>query len=485
MSERTTTAATKPTNPYATRGVATAPAGQQPPVPATAAAVATKPSTSNNNEKRAKPTKSQISHTPPTVAAESLSKRQKNTSKQAVSGALVLELRDLMQSENTDGHSDAALNLFNAYRKHMRLPKQPTAAEFEVDNLREFVIRLCEFAESRAIPINFDEDLMPRTNAKTNRCCTDVTLAGYIGKIIQWLRRQLPEHEEFKQLNPKDPQDAPGWWTYLRKSFLKKCGDFQRKHGGDCTFGTEDIRPLYRDSYLGGDYEGGEYADLEWSLKEHPMSHCDLKSVLVRLFKEASYSNNNLEQAALALVFTTYDAVGRGGEAKFQTLNDWSFDYYLQILDTMWRESKRSQSYSMPRVADDSFLFDFFYVHGAFAMGENGLHRTPEQVRDGKERHVYPSLHSIRNNYVAEKVTKIIRDNLPASVPKDVRARYSLKSLRQGAINEMALHKDIGPFEASAKSGHSILNSMDSYLDPLNPLRSLPAAQALHVSIEY
>lgn len=98
---------------------------------------------------------------------------------------------------------------------------------------------------------------------------------------------------------------------------------------------------------------------------------------------------------------------------------------------------------------------------------------------------VYPSLHSIHNNYVAEKVTKIIRDNLPASVPKDVRARYSSKSLRQGAINEMALHKDIGPFEASAKSGHSILNSMDSYLDPLNPLRSLPAAQALHVSIEY
>ena len=464
----------KPTNPYANTHGRTSRLGPKPPAPGIAAAAAEKPSSS----KHRRPKKRRVLQHEPCIS-EPPSKQQKNPPKNPVSPALLLELRDLMQSDNTGGHSDAALNLFNAYRKYMGLPEHPTATEFEVDNLREFIIRICHFAESRAIPIYFDEDLMPRENATTNRCCTEVTLAGYIGKIIQWLRRQLPNHEEFIGLDPKDPQAAPVWWTHLRQTFLKNCADFQNKCDGDYTFGTEDIRPLYRD--VGCTNEGGENADFEWGIDEHPMSHCDLKSILVRLLKEASDKNENLEHAALML--TTYDAVGRGGEAKFQTLNDWNFDFYLQILDTMWRESKRSQSYAMSRVADDSFLFDFFYIHGAFAMGENGLHRTPEQVRDGKERHVYPSLHGIHNNSVAYILTKIIRNNLPASVPMKVRAKYSSKSLRQAAINEMSLHKDIGPFEASARSGHAIGNSIGSYLDPLNPLRSLPAAQALHVSI--
>jgi hypothetical protein len=101
-----------------------------------------------------------------------------------------------------------------------------------------------------------------------------------------------------------------------------------------------DIHPLYRD--VGCANVDGEPSDFEWSQAEHPMAHCDLKSILAKLYKEASGNNNNLEHAAL--LFTTFDALGRGGEAKFQTFNDWNFDFYLQIVDTMWRESKRSQS---------------------------------------------------------------------------------------------------------------------------------------------
>jgi hypothetical protein len=168
----------------------------------------------------------------------------------------------------------------------MGLPKQPTAAEFEVDNLRAFIVRLCSFAESRAIPINFDEDLMLLQNAKNNRCCTEVTVAGYIGKIIQWLRRQLPEHEQFAHLDRKDDQAAPAWWTHLCQSFIKNCGDFQNTHSGDYTFGTEDIRPLYRD--MGCANVDGEPSDFEWSQAEHPMAHCDLKSILAKLIVQGS-----------------------------------------------------------------------------------------------------------------------------------------------------------------------------------------------------
>ena len=44
------------------------------------------------------------------------------------------------------------------------------------------------------------------------------------------------------------------------------------------------------------------------------------------------------------------------------------------------------------------------------------------------------------------------------------------------------MHKDIGPFEACAISGHSVGTNLNSYLDVENPIRALPAAQAMSVS---
>ena len=167
----------KPTNPYANTHARTSRLGPKPPAPGIAADAAEKPSSSEHR----RPKKRRVLQHEPCIS-EPPSKQQKNPPKNPVSPALLLELRDLMQSDNTGGHSDAALNLFNAYRKYMGLPEHPTATEFEVDNLREFIIWINNFAESRAIPMNFDEYLIPRENT---------TAAGYIGKITQWLYRQL------------------------------------------------------------------------------------------------------------------------------------------------------------------------------------------------------------------------------------------------------------------------------------------------------
>lgn len=395
-------------------------------------------------------------------------KRQKS------SVALHLEMRDLTKAANTTDRQDSALNLLCAFRREMGLPEVPTKIEYEVDNLRDFIVRMCNWVETRPIPIFFDRDLKPTTNTK--RCCKETTLAGYMGQILQWLRRQLPDHEEFADLDPKDDKAAPEWWTYLRKSFIENCIKFQNVQGGDFTFGTEDIRPLYRD--LGCGYEGDENPDYEWDKDEHPMSHCDLKAIMINLLKKANKQNGNLEMAAM--IIATSRGVGRGGEVKFQNYNDWNFDFFMKLLDTKWRESKNSTLYASPRVPDDEFPFDFFLFHGAFGL-ENAFVRTTEQVRDGQERHVYPSLHGIRNDSVSSKVTKAIRDNLPAHVPKEIVAKYSAKSLRSGAINELSMHRDIGVFEASALSGHSVGNNINSYLDESNPLRALPAAQSLSV----
>ena len=47
--------------------------------------------------------------------------------------------------------------------------------------------------------------------------------------------------------------------------------------------------------------------NFEWGIDEHPLSHCDLKLIHVRLLTEASDKNENLEHAALML--TTCDAL--------------------------------------------------------------------------------------------------------------------------------------------------------------------------------
>lgn len=54
------------------------------------------------------------------------------------------------------------------------------------------------------------------------------------------------------------------------------------------------------------------------------------------------------------------------------------------------------------------------------------------------------------------------------------------KSLRKGMITEVAMVSFITLFMVCARSGHSTGTSPESYMDPMNPLRSLPAANALH-----
>jgi hypothetical protein len=98
---------------------------------------------------------------------------------------------------------------------------------------------------------------------------------------------------------------------------------------------------------------------------------------------------------------------------------------------------------------------------------------------------VFPSLHDCRNDGVSALITKVIRENLPAAVPEDIRKQHSAKSLRKGAITELSLQKDMNECLITAQSGHWGDSNMYWYLDYLNARRSLPAAQVLQVSALY
>ena len=109
-------------------------------------------------------------------------------------------------------------------------------------------------------------------------------------------------------------------------------------HVGDGVFGLEDIRPLYAD--LGLTDEDGKY----------PLRVCDQKHVFVHLVRTAAESNDNLQ--SLAIIHAVAEAIGRGGEAKFQTFRDWVFVYLWKVTNTSWKEKKTTNSYAMARVAD-------------------------------------------------------------------------------------------------------------------------------------
>ena len=95
----------KPKNPYTKKpNVLAATPAPLPTAPVTMpSAVTTKPASSDitrAREESKKLTATTIPHIPPTTAEEPTSKRPKKSSKPAVSGALILELCDLMKSDN-------------------------------------------------------------------------------------------------------------------------------------------------------------------------------------------------------------------------------------------------------------------------------------------------------------------------------------------------------------------------------------------------
>eukprot|EP00804_Cyclotella_cryptica_P012195 CCRYP_009881-RA/>CCRYP_009881-RA protein AED:0.04 eAED:0.01 QI:0/0/0/1/1/1/2/0/500 len=359
---------------------------------------------------------------------------------------------NLSTPSSTLDTNTAASRLATGYRKLRQLPTVITREELEGENLEEYIVcGLGAYCTNNAIPRNFDEYLNS-TNEDDNHCCMTTTLLNYIGQHLNYIRVTVyPDHPDFKNLK-KD--EHPPWYTAFRADFTSACNKFQLLSTGDHLFEGHDTQPLYRDV---GD---GKYG-------VNPFGKCDLKRIMTKIFKTATPSNKKHEKAAW--IITTQEAIGRPGECKFQDFNDWSYDYLLNVVDTLWKESKTLKKYTMPRFTDEFFGLDWYCVLGAYFMCDDGLFRSPEDISNGKMNAVFPSLHQVQDKAVAKKLTNAIRTNLPDDIPNHVRDRFSAKSLRKG-----------GTTTVSMVGGHSTGTTVDNYIDPSNPVTSFPAANALH-----
>jgi hypothetical protein len=166
----------------------------------------------------------------------------------------------------------------------------------------------------------------------------------------------------------------------------------------------------------------------------------DLSAIVMNLVKSAKVTSR--EESPFqwrACLLTTALAVGRGGEVKFQSYDEWMWDPRFELTDTLWTELKKLLKYAMPMVADrENWLIDFYHSHGCFWAVEDGLFRS--DMNDPTAPFVFPKLHELRDNGGASKLTRVIRKNLPAGMPEELKTQYSIKSTRRGVITELAVH---------------------------------------------
>lgn len=370
--------------------------------------------------------------------------------------------RNLGEMPSTFRGDLSAYNLWIAYRTSRGVPVATSKQELSGDNAEDLILDLCRFASTRAIPINFDENLERPANSKSNRFVVPTTLAKYVGKIIKYFREVDPDHPDWKDLPPNKQDAVPEWWSTLRPVFIKEVQTYQFLFQGDAVFGLEDIRPLYAD--LGLSDEGGKY----------PTRICDQKHVFVHLVKTATATNNHLQKAAI--IHAIAEAIGRGGEAKFQTFRDWLFDYLWNVTNTPWKEKKTVKSRAMPRVADERWYADWYFIMGMYCMVEKGLYRTPQQKSAGLEQTVFPILHDMKDESATTYVTNTIRSALPESV----KSKFSAKSLRQAGVNTASKHPDVNIFHLSHITGHATGHTSDDYRDSNDVGRAMPGVNALH-----
>jgi len=371
--------------------------------------------------------------------------------------------RNLGEAVGTLRNDACAHRLWVAYRKSRDRPA--AICPEELVDAESIIIDLCRFTASRFIPINFDENLQRPQNSDSNRLVTSQSLEKYIGKIIKYFREVYPEHPDWRDLDPNDNKAVPQFWKNIKPGFRREIQMFHLLYKGDGVIGLEDIRPLYY--FLGLDDEDGKY----------PHRLCDLKHIFIHLIKNANAGENNTNCQRVAIILSIAEAIGRGGEAKFQTFRDWYFDSLWKVTNTPWKEKKTIQAYAMARVADENWYKDWYCAMGMFALCEDGLYRSPSQKNAGLEQVVFPLLYGRKDEGATTIVTESIRSGLPA----DVKKFYSAKSLRQGGINQATKHKDMNYFFLSALTGHAgDNNSSQYYIDPTDVGRTVPALNALH-----
>jgi hypothetical protein len=323
-------------------------------------------------------------------------------------------------ARSTQGGNNSAMALFNNFQKENDNPPFEELLPTDVEEDGEVFGILGSFAYYLATN--------PPKNKTTNNLLVAETVQLYFGKVKEQLKNKFPKAVDWK--------NESEWYSTLLKN-LKDATERNK-----VSVAEEDSKqtfPIYRVSNTFNPDDAAESSDL--------------RHIITNLIRS---NHPNKFQQRLWIVLT-YLGDGRGGEAKFLNYGDWMWDSHLEVIETIWREIKTLTSYTMVFGPDcELFHCDIYHALGCYWCLENGLFRTPRLVNGqsritGYDKLLFPSIRVHSDNWLARKITEVLRMFLPESIEKWVTSR----SLRKGSTTTMAIHPDLDHKFVLLRSGHS------------------------------
>ena len=362
-----------------------------------------------------------------------------------------------------------------------------TIAGMEGQGLKNWVKRLMAAFLERPLPHGYgtsNPTAAPK-NGPTKMLIQD-SIKQYASLATCLLRDKFPNHPHF----PTNKEDKIPWLSTDMTAMLREWDmKYQKvwKNNPDYAFNEKDTKPLPQ-HHRPFDTIEERIERSHWLRQElKDKKGCPINAE--ELIDLQYIGNETLRRSALDKPHHLHNhfkythirhACGRPGEASGQVHTNWHRDVLKQVVGVPWNSFKTFSGRKLTMVASKEELAGCWVLAFAmFAGPGGGLHRSAAQLAAGNGELVFPEWNSEKPEGIAAQITKALRSVIPKWVPDHVRESISAKSLRQGAIEDMALSNNVSVHESAHRSGHHIGNNSQSYLQGENMWRSLPAAHCL------
>ena len=389
--------------------------------------------------------------------------------------------------ESTLATRAAGTRLFNAWRiiKGMPVFDDTEAADFASDNLEHIMFEFACWMGSTNIPQHLKMDSLPalETTLKKMKYITVTSKEKYLMAVMNEIRKKHGRNPVMHDTLPPNG-DQPSWFGPLKARFSADATRFQliQMQDPDNVIGDSTILALQRPCFKDINFDPEESRDEKWFLDtpDALMTAFDLKQAMSSFVRRSMCSLNTKMLQGRALVSTIFNGAMRSGEVKYQQFQNWEFMSSVPCLEVMNEESKTTKKTTMPMVPDaDSPLLCFVHSLACFFSVESGLMRTELQLGKGHGNYVYPDLQNMADKSVSTHVTKCLRSTLPANVSASLVNKVTGKSLRKGAITDLAMHPQCDIFISSFRSGHALDSALQYYFDKANVGLSITGARCL------
>jgi hypothetical protein len=393
-----------------------------------------------------------------------------------------------MADSTKDGRANA-VRILNITFNHLGFPQFQNlkSCHVEEDNIEHLLHRVIATLCTQPLPAEFGEGFVPK-NPNSKQMWMITSILTTLGQMLMCFREKFPKHPTW----PRSDTDNPNWWTQAIKEGKNEwTRQYQQvwSKDPDLVFGRVKCMAMYRK--LPEMEDPDERQEICWWFREElersgfqnldcPWSTFSLQSVNRKLFINA-HPLNPKSFAELSMINFTHNKCLRAGEIKFDKYTDCMWISALQCWETLKCQQKTlSEGISCPVVPnpEDPLLCPIFH-YGSYVCQGEGLVRTRQQIEDGTADFVYPELYMSSSAAVARKITTIVRSGLPTDAPQELKDQISGKSLRRGAVTELAIHEGTSILDVCARSGHSTGTNADKYNNKRDPSGSLLGGRIL------